>query len=121
MVDPGPTPQPVTKTIVVNNTVIWTVPPGYREDTSPAPVVPRPDLWRLADAIASFSSGVQLTATCWVNGRRITDGNDSWAGDDPWQYASTLMYGVRLPDGRTGYIHSAWSTKRQDTLGLPQC
>lgn len=114
-------PSPVTRTITVNNTVIWSVPPGYREDSQPAPILPAPHLWRLSDSIARYNSGVQLKGVCHATGPRITDGNDSWAGDDPWQYASTLVYGVTLPDGRRGYIHSAWSTKRHDGLGLPAC
>lgn len=119
-----PAPQPQgngTVLIPVQNTVIWSVPPGYHEDSVPAPVISTPLSPRGATPLAQFNSGAQLTAYCWTTGGRQTDGNDSWTGDDTWQFSSSLWYGVRLADGRSGFISATWTTKREDKLGLADC
>ena len=110
-----------TANITVNNTVVWGQ-PGYHEDSQPAPVLPQVHQYRQADSIAGFWSGAVLTGYCHsFDGPQLTDGNNSISSDDQWQYTSTLVYGVVLDDGRQGFIHSAWSTKSEDTLGLPNC
>ena len=121
---PAPLPGVPTRTITVNNRLVWdltTNPPGYIEDDTPAPVTPRADQWRGVDAIATFWSGAQLTAYCWTRGRTETDGNNNITADDPWQFTSSLRYGVSLVDKRTGFISAVWTTKAEDTLGLPDC
>jgi hypothetical protein len=101
--------------------VIHSVPPGYVQDGVPAPITSDPALHFSRDGFAHVAQGEVLQAVCWTNGVELTDGNNSWAGDDPWQFTSTLVYGVVLADGRFGYIHSVWTTKQNNTFGLRNC
>ena len=71
-----------------------------------------------------LSTGAQITATCQTQGARTTNGEDSRPIDDanPGLYQSTLWYGIRLSDGRFGYLSEVWiNSANRGGLGLPAC
>ncbi len=71
-----------------------------------------------------MSSGATLVATCQRQGSRMTNGEDSSAADDnnPGLYTSTLWYGARWPDGRTGFISEIFvRADHPGAFGLPGC
>jgi hypothetical protein len=63
-------------------------------------------------------------AVCQTTGERTTNGNDSDPADDnnPDRAESTRYYGIKLADGRFGYLNEVWVQKAdRGGLGLPGC
>jgi hypothetical protein len=113
---PSPTPPPAAPAsagITVNTCNTY----GNCTEWNPIWVHSSPGV---SSRIADVSNGTGLTARCWANGRQLTDGSNNTNEDDARQFTSTLWYGVDWAGGR-GYVPAVWTTKRQDTLGLPPC
>ncbi|MFE2823258.1 hypothetical protein [Streptomyces sp. NPDC059271] len=71
-----------------------------------------------------MGSGAALTAECYTNGERVTNGMDQDTLDDhnPGLYESTLWYRIRWSDGRTGYLSEVWLARAdRGGAGLPPC
>jgi hypothetical protein len=122
----GGTPQPATRTIVVDNRVT-NGPTQMREDT-PAylSTVTRNFCKRDGCALpgTDMGSGAAITAECTTFGSRTTNGQDNSSIDDgnPGLYSSTRWYGVRWGDGRFGYISEVWiRSDFRGGLGLRGC
>ena len=102
---------------------------GMREDATPARLTTQPWIFcgRRGCNIAGTerSSGqTYASAICQVAGERTTNGNDSDPSDDanPSRFESTRYYGVRLADGRFGYVSEVWiRAADRGGLGLSAC
>src|SRR4051794_11827321 len=112
--------------VVVHN-VVTNGASAVREDTA-AYLSSRPEIYCKSRGCAidglNFHTSDRLRVTCQVAGDRTTNGDDSTTQDDanPALYSSTLWYGVRLSDGRMGYLSEVWV--RDDDRGglaLPRC
>jgi hypothetical protein len=114
---PPPTKEPkgpdVTRVLTVYNRVTN----GgleMREDSTPTYLssVTQPYCKRDGCALVGTDmwSGAKVSATCWVAGQQMTNGQYNSDVDDanPGLYTSTLWYGVRWSDGRYGYLPEIW-------------
>jgi hypothetical protein len=110
---PTPPPPPPSATIVVNTCNTY----NDCDYWNPIWVHANP---AVSSHIADVGRGTALTARCWANGIRLTDGSNQTAEDDARQFTSSLWYGIDWNGGR-GYVPAVWSTKREDHLGLPGC
>jgi hypothetical protein len=124
---PQTVPSAVTRTVTVYNKVTDGE-TEMREDSQPAYLSTEPRNYCKSIGCAlpgtDVTSGAQLTVACQIQAERTTNGNDSSSEDDhnPGLYESSLWYGVRLNDGRTGYISEVWMQARdRGGLGLPGC
>jgi len=122
-----PSPQPGAVTLTVYNKVT-NGPSEMREDT-PAYLSTRPANYCKRDGCAiggtdRNTGGTFSPAVCTVLAARTTNGHDGNANDDgnPGLYNSTRWYGIRLGDGRVGYISEVWIEPAQrGGLALPGC
>lgn len=58
---------------------------------------------------------------CWVNGERVTNGNDQNPTDDATTFTSNLWWKIAGPHG-DGFISNVWFARTTDTrLGTQQC
>jgi hypothetical protein len=100
-----------------------------REDDQPVVLTSRP--WnRCGDRGCNisgtnrWSGGVYDGAVCQTRGESMTNGNDTAGGsaddDNPDRYSSVLFYGVRLSNGKTGYVSEVWVRERGGR-SLPTC
>ncbi|MEZ5231604.1 MAG: hypothetical protein R2749_02690 [Acidimicrobiales bacterium] len=73
-------------------------------------------------AFARIKHGVELTTDCWVEGQRITNGNDADPSDDGATYTTTVWWRVTV-EGQVGFITDAWFSRagNDDKLNLPNC
>jgi murein DD-endopeptidase MepM/ murein hydrolase activator NlpD len=126
---PAPTPSPSapTRDITVDNRV--TNGAGMREDSTPARLTTQP--WTFCgtrgcniNGTERSSGQVYSAAVCQTTGERTTNGNDHDASDDanPERFESSRYYGVRLADGRFGYVSETWiRAADRGGLSLPAC
>jgi hypothetical protein len=73
-----------------------------------------------AAKLGTFSYGQNLTARCYTTGETLTDGNNADPSDDARTFTSSRWYGIDWAGGR-GYVAAVWTTKNNNTLGLPAC
>ena len=102
---------------------------AMREDAQPVVLTSQP--WNRCgergcniSATDRWSGGVYDYAVCQTRGESMTNGNDTATGsaddDNPDRYSSVLFYGVRLTNGRTGYVSEVWVRERGGR-SLPTC
>lgn len=133
--DPPPTttttttttaPPQLTRQLTVYNQVT-NGPSSMREDT-PAYLSTRTTNYckRIGCAVTNtdMGTGHVVTAYCVKHGDRTTNGEDGSAVDDanPALYSSTLWFGIRWSDGRTGYLSEVWiNPSHRGVSNLPMC
>ncbi|SED31366.1 hypothetical protein SAMN04489727_7364 [Amycolatopsis tolypomycina] len=125
---PAPTVKaaPTTRTITVFDKVL-DGPARVREDVPAYLSTVTKNFCRSAGCMlpgTEVSSGAQVVAFCQARGARTTNGNDHDPADDsnPQLAVSDLWYGIRWPDGRSGYLSEVWiSSNHRGGLGLPGC
>jgi hypothetical protein len=112
---PPPVPQPVTSVAITGN-------PCSTAESAPNCVPARVSAGPSNNdpKVGAFNYGQVLTARCWANGQVLTDGNNSDPSDDARQFTSGRWYGIDWNGGR-GYVAAVWTTKNNETFGLPQC
>lgn len=124
----APAPAPVRKKITVDNRVTNGA-TQMREDTTPVRLTTKP--WIYCGSRGCNINGTERwsgqtydAAICQRTGERTTNGQDNSSIDDrnPGLYTSTRYYGVKLRDGRFGYVSEVWIAKaHRGGLGLPKC
>lgn len=119
-------PAPPNRRLTVSN-LVTNGSSSMREDT-PAYLSTRTTNYckRYGCALANtdMASGHAVTAYCAIQGSSTTNGEDGDARDDanPGLYTSTLWFGIRWPDSRTGYLSEVWiAAGDRGQRNLPAC
>lgn len=75
-----------------------------------------------ADRLGSVKHGEVYTASCWVRGQMLTNGNLSDPADDNATYSSDIWWRIESPTV-TGFIADVWFSRRgtSDRLNVPEC
>jgi hypothetical protein len=111
------------QTIITNNTIAALDTAGrpyLLVDSDPIGIRPLPTR-DAGSSIAKVGHNISLVAVCQVtNGQLTTEANFSITGDDRIEFISNVWYGIKLEDGKVGYIPDAWTT-RTNGLGLKEC
>ncbi|MFG3643573.1 hypothetical protein ACGF3C_25250 [Micromonospora sp. NPDC047762] len=117
---------PATRTLLVQN-LVTNGATAMRED-KPAYLSSRTEPTCQTRGCAlegtNMSTGARIVATCQLDGSTITNGQNNSPNDDanPGLFSSSLWYGVRWSDGRSGYLSEVWiQPDGRGGLGLPHC
>lgn len=124
-----PPPRPPLRRVVTVDNRVTNGATQMREDPIPVRLTTKP--WIRCGARGCNIAGTERrsgqsydAAVCQTTGERTTNGQDGSPVDDanPGLFTSTRYYGVRLSDGRFGYVSEVWLARAsRGGLALPRC